>query len=477
LLGGIPAIAQTNAIPLPTTVSEAVFRSRWEGVQADSGQRRSAAAMLGIAPEKGLLSPMRNVAESLREGLNLGPLDIHPGIGFGWEYSNLNSNEQPTSAGSDNSFFVAPTILLQYARDIGPWSINAGYSAGLRYYLNKNYHAAGTGSERNPFSQTGNLSIGHIGTRHVMNVNASGSAGTGLNISTGQNQNQRNLGIEADYSYILTTYTNAGATASYTTSMTNGGTGDDGTIARYSGSLFADWLVTGKTRLSTTFSFGQNSQDLQNSPDLSRQYVQTMVGIDYTLTEKIKLDAGLGASYVTNRGVPDQKQSYVGLRPAYHLGITYEATEKTSVRARLGFQDADIRPTFRLEARWQPRVNTGLVLAIYQTEGFSLDAASQVQVSRGIIGTVSQRLFSKIDLILSAGWEQTENLSLSNTGAANAQNGTEWSYGFVSAGFVWSFNNWSSWSTQLWTSNGNNSPGQSQNALEHRATVSFNLTF
>ena len=478
----IVASASAQEQPLapvgPATVTEAIFQSRWEAVQADSQQRRSAAGMLGVRTERDLFSPLSNFAETLREGLRLGPLDIHPGLAFGWEYSNVNSTNQATSSSDDSSFFVAPTILLQYLRDIGPWSVAASYNAGLRYYLNNNYTSAGVGGERNPFFQSASLSIGHLGARHALHLAASGTSGTGFNISSGENQAQTNIGVGLDYSYILTTYTNIGAAASYSTSVNSGASGSgNGNLSSYSGSLFADWLATGKTRLSLVFSAGLSSQDLQNNAGVNRSDVQLLLRANFTLTEKILVDAGLGVRYLQNTGVTDQNQSYVGARPAYDLGVSYAATEKTSLRASLSLMGTDIRPNFRLEARWQPRINTGLSLAAYQSQGFSLDTVDQVQVSRGIIGSLNQRLFSKINLTFSAGWQQTENLSLSNAGAASAQSGTTWSYAFASAGFTWSFNDWASWSTVLWTSSGNNSPGQSQSTPENRVTVSFNLTF
>jgi len=106
-----------SRLPVPMTVSDAVFRSRWIGMQVDSNQRRSSAAgMLGLGAEPGPLAPLESIANTIRDGLKLGPLDIHPGLAIGWEYDNVNTNYQATGPSSDTSAFIAPSLAFRYNR-------------------------------------------------------------------------------------------------------------------------------------------------------------------------------------------------------------------------------------------------------------------------------------------------------------------------------------------------------------------------
>ena len=159
------------------------------------------------------------------------------------------------------------------------------------------------------------------------------------------------------------------------------------------------------------------------------------------------------------------------------MEATYNPTEKTSRSASFRLLGADLKPTDRISATWQPRVNTGLSLAIYQTQEFSLSTVNQVQVSRGVIGSISQRLFSKVDLTLSAGWQQTDNLSMSSSAAS--QNVTQNPYGLASATLTRHLSSWSSLHASLMsqTNAANNSTTGSSGGPQNRATVSFNLTF
>jgi len=484
----------------PATVNEAIFRSRWEGLQADRQQPKSAAALAGLRPGDPNYSLVEGVADSLVSGLWLGPLEVHPGLSFGWEYSNQNYSNQNKSAAaatpsSASSFFVAPTLALKYDREIGPWSVSAAYAAGLRYYLNKNYTAAGTGNQRNPFSQTASLSVGHLGDRHNFTLRGTASTGSGFAAPTSQNQVQTNLGAAMDYRYTLATDVDVGAKASYSLSMNqnaqNGGTGwssgsGNGNLGNFEGGVFADWLATGKTRLRWQVDAGQSSQALDNQQGAGIGFVQTLLSDEYTPTEKLRLKGGLGAGYLTDSGNRNRQSSqssqYTGLRPRYELEASYIPTEKTSLSAKIESLGADIRPNVSFQAAWQPRVNTGLSMSVYQTQAFSLTTSNQTQISRGVIGTFSQRFFSKVALTLSAGWQQTQNLNLSNqtgqTGQAR-QTGTQNPYGFASATLAYNFTSWSSWQASWWSSGGSGSSTgtNSRGSPETRATLSFNLTF
>lgn len=474
---GLPA--QTPP-PVPGTVTEEVFRSRWTGPQMD----RTGGEIAPEAAEEG-----EGILESLARGLfrpkRIGLIDFKTQLSTGWEYSDQNFAGQTTDSSDDSSFFIAPSIAVAYEREAGPWSLSGGYSAGIRYYLNPNYRAAGTGNQRNPIFQSGSLGIGHVGARHRLQYSANGSYGTGYDVNSGGNLTQFTLNNALDYDYILMQYAMVGAAASYrTTVSTNGDNSpnDESVITSFAGQVYADYLWTGKTRLRLTVGAGQDSQTVDNfqagdnGQTVDRSYMQTLLAIHYEPTGKFACEAGLGLGYVQDPRVSNPE--YTGLRPVYNVAFRYEPTEKTEIRGNFGFQGTDIRPVFRLEMAWQPAVNTGFSLTAYQNQGFSIFVSDQVQVTRGISGAFQQRLFSHINLILNAGWQNTENLSLSGTGEAARQSGTSWDYWFFSLTARWTIRQWLSWDANLWTStSGSYQNSGTESSPETRFTVSLNLTF
>ena len=480
--GGTEASTSVSPLPIPMTVSDTVFRSRWIGVQVDAAHRRSSAAgMLGLSAEPGPLAPLESIANAIRDGLQIGPLDIHPGLALGWEYSNVNSNFQATGPGNSNSFFVSPNLSFRYNREIGNWSVNAAYGGGFSYYMNPKYTAAGVGNQRNPFFNTALLGIGYIGSRQKIDFQCVGTFGTGLNVVTGDNTATANLSSNIRWEYTLTSVTNIGARAAYSTSLnkffqlSNSGGGSNADLSSFSGGVYGDWIPTGKTRLRFEMSAGQDAQAMSGQTSAKRTYLQGLLSLDYKITEKFSVNGGLGARYVKDPLTVDPK--YAGLLPSYTLSAHYKPTEKTGVSAGISLLGNDVRPSFNLAGYWQPRVNTGLSFSVYQGQGFSYSVSEQVQVSRGAVITLTERLFSKVDVGLSGGWQQTDNLALSGNSTASQQSGKTSSYGFAMCTLQWNFSNWAFWQNQLYFASGNNNSVSGENNPEARFTTSFNLTF
>ena len=173
------ASAQGSLMDPVSTVSDAVFRSQWVGPQADRPE------LVGMVPTGEGIKPVEDMASKIREGLWLGSLRIRPGFGAGWAYSNKNSQGQTATANSDNSFFLAPTLGLEYGRDTGPWTISGRAGGGYVYYPNPDYTPNGTGANRNPYNGTMSLGIGHSGTRHRFDLGGSASFGNGQSIQGG----------------------------------------------------------------------------------------------------------------------------------------------------------------------------------------------------------------------------------------------------------------------------------------------------
>ena len=477
LLGLLPSEGRAQTVEQPvTTVSEAAFRSRWVGPQAD----RSPPPLV-TAP--GEIEPLTDWATKMRQGLYLGSLRFSPGLGFGWAYSDRNYRGQATDADDDQTLYTALSLGLDYSREFGPWSLSLNYGGGYTYYFNQNFQANGSGEARNPLNQTFGMRLGHVGLRHQTEFTLDGSYGNGQNIQAaangGGNTTTALLNSSFRSTYRLTEYLTTGTYANFNTRLTQFEDNQDQGSGLYnlSGGTSLDWLWSGKVTFGLNFESGISVQDIaanntENSSE-SRQYTQLLLTTNYSITSKILLNAGLGANYVTDSGISDA--AYTGLRPAYQFSISYQPTEKTSLRLFSNFDGIEIVPDFGFILGWQPRQTTSISASIYQDQSFSINTRDQFQVNRGFLASLNQRIFSKITLGLSVGYQQTENVSLSTDQA----DGEPYDYGFLAGSITWDLNSWLSWQTDLWVSpNGSRSRTNSdENNSETTASTGLNLTF
>lgn len=469
-----PGVRAQTAQP-PETVSEAVFRSQWVGPQAD----RMMPEQPIVPSSEREIEPITDWASKLREGLYYGSLRFRPGLGAGWEYSNRTSGGQETNEGDDNSPFLAPSLGLDYTRDFGPISLSLIYGGGYVYYLNPNFNTAQSGRQRNPLNQSIRMRLGHIGVRHEATLSAGATYGNGENIQVGGNTTTLNASVDGNFTRMITEFFRTGTYAGFSTQMTRYGDDSSNGSDLYSvraGALI-DWLATGKTTLGFNLEAGTSVQETLTSATtsettISRQYVQIMATGAQSLTSKVLVSGGLGAGYVTDDNVEDAE--YVGVRPVYQFSVTYTPSEKTSVRLYSNFGGVELVPSIGLTASWSPRETTSFALSIYQNQNFSLTSSSQFQVNRGFIVSANQRLFSKIKVNVSGGWQQTENRSLS----ASEASGESYDYAFLSGNIRWDLNDWLYWQTSLWSSTGNRYQGSSSGDYpETIASTGLNLIF
>lgn len=489
------------------TVDDVIFRSRWVGQQVDRPDQ------IGMVPTDAGITPVEDFATKVREGLHIGSLRIRPGLATGWEYSDRNSQGQDTTSLENNqSFFIAPSLGLTYARDTGPWSLLGRYSGAYTYFLNPDYSADGTGSGRNPFNNTLNLGLGHSGTRHSAEIGFSSSYGNGQNIQAGGDTTTFTGTLVINYSYIINEFLTAGAYARYDSQISryeeNPDDGTDLTNLRAGASI--DWLATGKTTAGIRFEAGRMTSQITQTIDVlpaptpapaavpgasptpapvpapapeavtvksevqARQFTQVLVAGAHNVTAKLLVVGGLGAGYTADENIVDVDEKYTGLRPLYLVGLQYDASEKTMIRAYTSFQGADVVPTYGLNVTWRPRVNTSLTFSVYQNQNFSLTTVDQFQVNRGFVLGVQQVMFSKLTVGLSGGWQQTESVSLSS--AVDARDPTE--YAFASASLSWAINSWAAWVATVRASNGNeDEPLSSLSFPETTASIGLNLLF
>jgi hypothetical protein len=476
------------------TVREAEFRSRWEGPQEDravtpqyfetgGGLEDETDEQVGEPvtdeemPQEGFSESMDRMAENLRRRLRFGPLDFQLGLITGWEYSSQNSVGGDTDFNDNNSFFAAPTAAVTYEREVGVWNVAARYAAGYRYYFNQDYTAAGTGVQRNPLSMTGGIDIGYNTSRLAVNLNISASSGTGYDPVAGANNWQSTASGGLSVRYIIREEFSVGGAVSATYSNTADAQVAPGETPQpesnsllASASLFADYLVTPKTNVRFILSAGQDLQEFGGGITEGRRYFDAMLMLTYQLAPKLSVDAGGGVGYVLDQNIPDPE--FVGVRPVYTAGINYTPTEKTYFKAKFGMQGADIRPNFSLVAGWDMREKTRLSLSVYQNQGFSSLSPDQYNITRGLLGTVAQQLFKGINVSLSAGYEQSEYVSLTSEKLPNPVEGPA-SYWLANASLYWRIREWLAWQNTFQVST-----GQANNEeLQTRFDTSFNFNF
>lgn len=476
------------------TVREAEFRSRWEGrqedrtvppqyFQPDGGLGEDVGEEVGEpdtaeeAQPQGLSQSMDSMAENLKRRLRFGPLDFQLGLATGWEYTNQNSVGGDTDFNDNNSFFAAPTAAVTYEREVGVWNVSAQYSAGYRYYFNQDYTAAGTGAQRNPLAMTAGIDIGYNTSRLAVNLNASASSGTGYDPVAGANNWQTTISAGLSVRYIISEEFSVGGAVSGTYSNTADAQVAAGETPQpnsnslsAAASLFADYLVTPKTNVRFILSAGQDLQEFEAGVTEGRRFFDTMLMLTYQLAPKLSVDAGGGVGYVLDQNIPDPE--YVGVRPVYTAGINYTPTEKTYFKAKFGMQGADIRPNFSLVAGWDMREKTRLSLSVYQNQGFSSLSPDQYNITRGILGTVAQQLFKGINVSLSAGYEQSEYVSLTSEKVPNPVEGPA-DYWLANASLYWRIREWLVWQNTFQVST-----GQANNEeLQTRFDTSFNFNF
>jgi CBS domain-containing protein len=488
------------------TVSDQIFTSRWVAPQADV-----------MLPEPVIASdeiePVTDVAAKLREGIYFGSLRISPGLGAGWEYSNRNSGGQETDSNNDSSFYLAPSLGLRYARDFGPWSLALGYGGGYVFYLNPDYNPSGSSRGRNPLDQTIGLRIGHAGLRHELAFTASATYGTGQNIQIGGGTTTTTTAFAGlEYTYLLTEYVTFGTYMNVSTQVNQYGNDNNQSSEIYSARMggFLNWLATGKTTVGLNAEAGFSVQSTQadvtvlvpqlvaatpqagttnamvpvvpmlppvartetTTDTVSRQYAQLLVTAEHTLTSKLVISGGLGAGFVTDSDV--ENAEYTGIRPVYQLSVDYKPSEKTSVRLYSNFEGIVIVPDYGLVVNWSPRQTTSFGLSIYQNQNYSLNTTSQFQVNRGFTLSVSQRIFSKVRVNLSGGWQQTQNLALSE----DQTDGATDEFAFLRGGIRWDLNDWLYWETTLYAISGNRNGGSNDDDFpETTATTGLNLIF
>jgi len=471
------------------TVKDAEFRTRWTGKQVDrettpqyflpdGGLSEAETGVTETSEQKAnWMDTIDQMAQNLERRLRFGPLDFQLGINTGWQYSNQNSLGTQTDSSSSTSLFAATNAAATYEREIGMWSVSARYSAGYNYFFNQDYTAAGQGNQRNPLAMTAGIDIGYNASRLSLNLGATASSGNGFDIVSGVNNFQTAISTSLSARYVLTETFSTGAAASINYSKSSDAQTAPGQAAQpdsnqltSSASIFADYLFTPKTNFRFVLSAGQDLQKLSFNAEQGRRYFDAMLQVTYQIAPKFSIDAGGGLGYVSDQDIPDP--AYTGLRPVYTGGISYTPTEKTYFKANISMQGADIKPNLSLAAGWNMREKTRLSLSLYQNQGFSSLSPDQYNITRGVLGTISQRLIKGFDLSLSGGYEQSSYVGLSKIETTGAVQGPA-DYFLSSATLNWRIREWAGWQNSLMVTTGR---GENSN-LQTTFSSSLNFNF
>ncbi|MGB8168170.1 MAG: hypothetical protein WCF18_11805, partial [Chthoniobacteraceae bacterium] len=450
-----------------TTVGETEFRSRWANYQVDRPRQEVA---LELTPE----AAQAQSGFSLRSFLQEGPVVVRASASTGWEYSDQ-VLQTPTAARntSKSSLFTAPAIALLYDREIGAWSASARYSAGYLYYLDQNFVAAGDGG--GTFSQTAGIDVTRKGSRFIVRSAAVGSYGTGYEIERAQQTKRLTLGETLSADYQLTEFARVGALASADYVQYAGEiAGNDDVQTRFSGKLFGDYFWTGRTGFHLELGSGIESQDTgrETAAALDRSYYQGLLGVNYQLTPKLMLRAGLGYGIVDESEARAGAQG-AGSRAIYTLDAEYAPTEKISARLHFGLEGTSVDPDFSLALNWHPREPLFVNLSVYQTTGLSTINFVEDQTRRGFLFSVRQRFFQRLDTAISAGLEQQERRNSS----VNQSTQTHKPYTYIAATLAWEINTWLAWQVQYSRSEGRDFALGAGDRPQNRASLSLRLTF
>ena len=473
------------------TVREAEFRSRWVGPHDDREITPHYFQPSGGLDEQDseedppeqtattLSENMDRLADNFRNRLRFGPLEFSLALTSGWEYSSQFSGGKPSFSSGRNSLFSSPSFSVHYEREIGLWTVGTRFSSGYTHYYNPDYTAAGEGSQRNPISMSTGINIDYNSSRLSLSLTASASNGSGYDIITRSNNMQTTGSTSLSARYIINDSFSAGGAASISYSKTSDSqvaegqsTQPDSDTISLGLSTFADYLVSAKTNLRFSLSSNEEIQKLQDADGGGRRSLDAMLTATYQLAPKFSIDAGGGAGYVTDQDSANSEA--IGIRPIYNIGINYTPTEKTYFKTSYSFQGTDIRPNFSLLAGWNARQKTRLSLSVYQNQGYSSLAPDQYNVTRGGLVTISQTLIKGTSLSLSAGYEQTGNVALSDSKNTNASEGPA-DHFLTNATLSWRLREWASWQNSMMVTSGQGSNSASE--LQTRFSTSLNLTF
>ncbi len=321
-------------------------------------------------------------------------------------------------------------------------------------------------------SQTLGLDIALQYSRLKLRSNGGGSYGSGFDIERSGQSNRLSLFETLTADYQLTEYVRAGVGFNAGYEGNEGGAGTQDSSTRFSGSLYVDYFLTGKSRLRLEASAGREAQTLGNGDPLERTYSQALLRWNFLPTEKLSFEVGLGVGVLDSSGAATTVTNQDGgLRAVYSVRANYAPTSKIAAAFYFGLETTSTTPDLSLSLDWRPRETTAFRVSLYQLSGVSTISFSQNRVSRGFLVLAQQRILQRAMFSISGGVEEFEDLDVAQVSPNQEP------YSFLGAGFTYEFSRWLSFDSQYRTATGTTSAGQTSTSRETRASVGLRLTF
>ncbi len=141
---------------------------------------------------------------------------------------------------------------------------------------------------------------------------------------------------------------------------------------------------------------------------------------------------------------------------------------------RFGYEGVDVAPSFGLQVDWQFRPTTAASLSLYQNSNFSTYEVDTNLLTRGVLASVQQRLFARVDVSLSGGVEQSEGYGRQPRGQTPY---SEDPYLFAGISGLWQINSYLALQGYYRGYTGQAGAVVQQSGLQSRASLSLRLTF
>jgi hypothetical protein len=227
------------------------------------------------------------------------------------------------------------------------------------------------------------------------------------------------------------------------------------------------------------------------------QYVQALGKVKYDVTGKVVVEGSFGGRQLwlnnsTNISISGSAlgenfggsgntnaSKNLGFKPAWTAGFNYTPTAKTSVAFSTGEQGSDIVPELNFLLGWSPREKTSLSLGVSQAESYSNIAASQYLITRGIVGTLNQNLFSNVSVILSGGYTRQfyQNINGGQTPTKGAAAQIPGSYYLATVSVVWKIRDWVNLNNTVYYNSGTAIQSGGNNSALSQAWYAVSLNF
>jgi hypothetical protein len=144
-----------------------------------------------------------------------------------------------------------------------------------------------------------------------------------------------------------------------------------------------------------------------------------------------------------------------------------------------GEQGADIVPELNLLLNWIPREKTTVSVGVSQAESYSNVAGSQYLITRGIVGTLNQNLFSNISVVLSGGYTRQfyQNINGGSTPSQGAAAQIPGSYYLATASVIWKIRDWVNLNNTVYYNSGQTIQAGGNNSALSQTWYAVSLNF